>query len=166
MSAQTRYGFSTPIGSAGGIIDLAPYEVNTFLNEEKTGVMKPGMGVVQGSTPGSNIALPESGATAAEFEGVTTNNRTTEFDTEGKLLVRKGTAVGVMRYGRIYVRLADDAEPNYGDPVYLVVDGDEAGCFTQEESENVAISGRFIGEAENGIAPVELFNAPAPVKGD
>lgn len=166
MSAQTRYGFSTPIGSAGGIIDLAPYAIDTFLNEEETGVMKPGMGVVQGSDPGTNIALPESGATAADFEGVTTNNRTTEFDMDGKIRMLKGKAVGVMRYGRIYVRLASDAEPSYGDPLYLVTTGEDAGCFTEDESENVAVSGRFLGAGENGIAPAELFNAPAPADGE
>ena len=31
MSAQTRYGYATPIGAAGGIVDLAPYAVDTFL---------------------------------------------------------------------------------------------------------------------------------------
>ena len=45
MSAQTRYGYSTPIGSAGGIVDLAPYAVDTFLNEEETGTLKFGMGL-------------------------------------------------------------------------------------------------------------------------
>lgn len=165
MSAQTRYGFSTPIGSAGGIIDLAPYAIDTFLNEEETGDLKPGMGVVQGSNPGANIALPTEGATADQFEGVTTNNRTTEFDMEGKIQVRNGVAVGVMRYGRIYVRLASDAEPSYGDPLHLVTKGDDAGCFTESE-DGVAVSGRFLGAGENGIAPAELFNAPAPAKGD
>lgn len=165
MSVQTRYGFSTPIGSAGGIIDLAPYAIDTFLNEEETGTLKPGMGVVRGSNPGSNIALPAEGATAAQFEGVATNNRTTEFDMEGKLQVRKGVAVGVMRYGRIYVRLAADAEPGYGSPVFLVTEGDDRGCFSETEG-GVAVSGRFLGAGENGIAPVELFNAPAPEQGD
>ena len=35
MSAQNKYGFSTPIGAAGGIVDLAPYAIDTFLNEEE-----------------------------------------------------------------------------------------------------------------------------------
>lgn len=25
MSAQTKYGYSTPIGAAGGIVDVAPH---------------------------------------------------------------------------------------------------------------------------------------------
>jgi len=49
MSAQTRYGYSSPIGAAGGIVDLAPYAIDAFLNEEDTGKMQFGMGVVTGS---------------------------------------------------------------------------------------------------------------------
>ena len=30
MSAQTRYGYATPIGAAGGIVDLAPYAVDVY----------------------------------------------------------------------------------------------------------------------------------------
>ena len=103
MSAQTKYGYSTPIGAAGGIVDVAPHQIDTFLNEE------------------------EKAATAAKFEGITTNNRTTEYDLEGKLAVRKGAAVGVMRYGKIYGRVAEGVEPAYGDSVYLITEGEEAG---------------------------------------
>lgn len=165
MGAQTKYRFSTPIGAAGGIVDLAPYAIDTFLNEEETGKMKFGLGVVQGTTAGSQVKLP----TAAEdkFEGVTTNNRTTEYDMEGKINVRKGVAMGVMRYGRIYVRVASDATPKYGDPLYLVCDeGEDQGCFTQDEASNMAVAGRFLGAPSDGIAVAELFNSPAPAKAD
>lgn len=158
MSAQTRYGFSTPMGAAGGIFDLAPYQIDTFLNEEESGVMKFGMGVVQGSAPGVNIAKPTAAATAEKFEGITTNNRTTEYDLEGKIHVRKGAAVGVMRYGKIYGRLANDVEPAYGDPVYMVKDGEDAGCFTKDAGSNIAIKGRFVSGADNGVAVIELFH--------
>ncbi|MGN9096384.1 hypothetical protein [Flintibacter porci] len=40
MSAQTRYGYATPIGAPGGIVDLAPYAIDTFLNDEENGVLK------------------------------------------------------------------------------------------------------------------------------
>lgn len=160
MSAQTRYGFSTPKGHAGGIVDLAPYAVDTFINEAETGAMKFGMGVVQGSNPGHSIVVPEAGATADKFEGITTNNRSTEYDLEGKLAVRKGVAVGVMRYGRIYGRVAADVEPAYGEPVYLIVGGEEAGCFTNAEGETIAIKARFLGgvDSYNQVAAIELFN--------
>ncbi|MCQ4992090.1 hypothetical protein NE539_02090 [Flavonifractor plautii] len=162
MSVQTRYGYATPIGAAGGIVDLAPYAVDTFLNEEDSGKMKFGMGVVRGSKPGTNVALPKTGATAEKFEGVTVNNRTTEYDMEGKAFVRKGAGIGVMRYGRVYVRVEADDEPEYGDPLLLIINGDEAGCFTStEDSGNtMAVNGRFIGGVDNGIAPIELMRQP------
>lgn len=177
MSAQTRYGYSTPIGAAGGIVDLAPHAIDTFLNEEESGTLRFGVGVVQGSKPGVNIALPTEDATPATFEGITTNNRTTEYDLEGKLHVRNGAAVGVMRYGKIYGRVAEGAEPSYGDAVYLIVDGDEAGCFTNDApataaedgadsdaeataSAVIAIKARFVGAVDKSaqIAAIELFN--------
>lgn len=176
MSAQTKYGHSTPVGAAGGIVDLAAHVIDTFLNEEKTGTMKFGLGVVQGSKPGVNIALPTAEATPAVFEGITTNNRTTEYDLEGKLSVRQGAAVGVMRYGKIYGRVAEGAEPKYGDSVYLITEGDEAGCFTNEAPAakaegagdgaegtapaTIAVKARFLSGVDTNaqIAVIELFN--------
>lgn len=166
MSAQTRYGFSSPIGVAGGLVDLTPHAIDTFLNGEETGKMKFGVGVVRGDKPGVNIALPTQDAAAAVFEGITTNNHTTEYDLEGKLYVRKSAAVGVLRYGKVYGRVTADAEPAYGDPVYLVCGGEEAGCFTNttgaggEGAATVVVKGRFAGSADASahIAPIELFN--------
>ena len=162
MSAQTRYGYATPIGAPGGIVDLAPYAIDTFLNDEENGVLKFGMGVVQGSKPGVNIALPAAGATADKFEGIATNNRTTEYDMDGRVFVRKGVGVGVMRYGRIYVRVKEGDAPEYGDALLLIVNGDDAGCFTStEDSGNtIAVNGRFLGGVDNGVAPVELMREP------
>ena len=165
MSAQTKYGFSTPIGSAGGIVDLAPYAIDSFLNEEKNGIMKFGVCVVRGTKPGINIALPKKGATAATFEGITTNNRTTEYDMDGNLAIRSGASVGVMRYGRIYARVVDGDTVAYGDPTYLVVEGNNAGLFTKTASADsgsttIAVKGRFLGAADlsTKVAVIELFD--------
>lgn len=169
MSAQTRYGYSSPIGAAGGIVDLAPYAIDAFLNEEDTGKMQFGMGVVTGSKKGTGIKLPVKASTAANFEGVTTNRRTTEYDVEGDLKLRKAATIGVMRYGRIYVRVAAGVKPGYGDSLYLITEGDEAGCFTNAaasteqgsaDKATVAVKGRFLGGVDTSaqIAAVELFN--------
>lgn len=169
MSAQTRYGYSGPIGAAGGIVDLAPYAIDAFLNEEDTGKMQFGMGVVTGSKKGTGIKLPVKASTAANFEGVTTNRRTTEYDVEGDLKLRKAATIGVMRYGRIYVRVAAGVKPGYGDSLYLITEGDEAGCFTNAaastesgsaDKATIAIKGRFLGGVDTSaqIAAVELFN--------
>lgn len=166
---QTRYGFSTPIGSAGGIVDLAPYAIDTFLNEEENGILKFGIGVVKGSKPGTNIAKPVKASTAAKFEGITTNNRTTEYSVDGSLSVNKGASVGVMRYGRIYARVSDGVTPAYGDSVYMITEGDEAGYFTNAaastetgstDKATVAIKGRFLSvlDSTTGVAVIELFN--------
>lgn len=169
MSAQTRYGYSSPIGAAGGIVDLAPYAIDAFLNEEDTGKMQFGMGVVTGSKKGTGIKLPVKASTAANFEGVTTNRRTTEYDVEGDLKLRKAATIGVMRYGRIYVRVAAGVKPGYGDSLYLITEGDETGCFTNAAASTepgsankatIAIKGRFLGGVDTSaqIAAVELFN--------
>ncbi len=158
--AQTHYNHFAPIGSAGGIVDVSPYSIDTFNNEEETGSMKFGVGVFRGKNIGKGIKLPKSGSTAAEFEGITVSNRTTEFDTEGKLSVKKNAAVGVMRYGKVYARVAEGASPNYGDTVYIVTSGDEAGFVTNVSEGTVAIKARFIGASDGtaGVVPIELFN--------
>ena len=167
MSAQMNYSFSTPIGQPGGIYDLAPYAVEAFIVESNDGVMKSGMGVVSGTKPGSNIVVPDSNATVAAFEGIATNRRTNENTRFGGVEINKGIALGVMRWGRIYAQLATNVDPAYGDKAYLVIDGDDAGCFTNaadngetgdNKVEYLDVHANFRGTASNGICLVELFN--------
>lgn len=166
MSAQKRYGYQTAMGAAGGIVDIAPYAIDTFLNEEDTGKLVFGMGVVQGENAGHGIAIPTADATVAKFEGITVNGRTTEYDMEGKLALRNGASVGVMRYGRIYARVADGVTVAYGDAAHLIIEGENAGLFTKTASsasgsKTVAIKGRFMSGVDatgSNIAVVELFN--------
>ena len=171
MSAQTRYGYPMPIGAAGGIVDTAPYSIVSRLNEEESGTMKFGIGVVQGTKPGSGIAVPTSAATVAKFEGITTNNHHTEHDLEGGLRIRKSAAIGVMTYGRVYARVAEGVEPAYGDSLFIITSGAEAGFVTNNAaaapkegetatSTTIAIKGRFLGgvDSTTKVAPVELFN--------
>ena len=153
MSAQTVYSFSTPIGQAGGIYDLAPYAVDAFCNEANNGVMKFGMGVVTGTIPGETVKVG-----SGDFEGIVTNRRTTENAILGGVVLNKGCTVGIMRYGRIYGLLAANEDPAYGDAVYLVTSGDDAGCFSKASTNNTAVKGRFLGGAHDGIALIELFN--------
>ena len=44
----------------------------------------------------------------------------------------------------------------------VIVNGDDAGCFTStEDSGNtIAVNGRFLGGVDNGVAPVELMREP------
>jgi len=167
MGAQSVYKFSTPVGQAGGIYDLSPYAVDSFVNESADGVVKPGTGVVRGTAAGKQAKGPNAGSTAALFEGIVTNRRTTENALSGGVVIKSGTTLGVMRYGRIFGLLAADAEPAYGDAVYMVQSGDDAGCFTNAADNGetgdgkvsyVAIKGRFLSGASDGIALIELFN--------
>jgi len=154
MSAQTTYKFGMPFGAAGGIVDLVPHAIDTFLNEDNTGVMKPGMAVVKGTAAGIGVKLPT--ANTDVFEGITVNDRTTEYDLDGNIRVMKGSALGVMRYGKIYGRLATGAAPAFGKPVYFKYSGDEKGCFTDSDSSTLPINARFVSGADNGVAMIEL----------
>lgn len=163
--SQLAYNFFTHKGSAGGILDLAPYEVNAFVNEEANGLMQFGMGVVGGTDPEKQVALPDTDSVPADFYGIVTNRRTTERNIDGTMDVKNKKEVGVMRWGRIYARVAEDTTVAYGDPVYLIVSGDDVGCFTNEADDAIAVNAKFIGTVENGCAPVELYNAPAASAG-
>ena len=155
---QLSYSYNTPMGAAGGIVDLAPHYIASFTNEAANGAMAFGLGVVKGSAAGKGVKIPVAGSSATDFEGIVTNRRTTELDLEGNLSLRTKCALGVMRYGVIYALLADGATPEYGDAVYMVKSGDDAGKFTDSSSSTLAIKGRFLSGADNGVAIVELFN--------
>ena len=86
---QTSYGYNTPMGAAGGIVDLAPHYIASFVNEANNGVLGFGMGCVKGTNAGKGVTIPNADSTAAVFEGIITNRRTTELDLEGNLSLRK-----------------------------------------------------------------------------
>lgn len=159
MAVQTTYNWTTGRGIAGGLVDLTPHAIDSFINEEDTGVLKPGIGVMSGTNAGKQIKKFTGSGT---FEGVVNNNRTTEYDLDGALRMHKGAGVGVVRWGRVYVRVATGVTVAYNDPLYVVKSGDETGFFTNASGDTAtAVKGRFLGPVENGIAPVELFNQAA-----
>ncbi len=168
MGVQTAYNFATSRGVAGGLYDLSPYASDSRLNGETVaGALKFGMGVVGGSAPGANVKRPAAGATPANFEGIVMTGFTTEQDINGNVVVMPGQTVGLLRYGRVWVRIKDGIAPEYGEPLHLIVDGDDAGLFTNAAdvpaegaaSKTIAVKGRFIGGKGSGnVAPVELFN--------
>ena len=156
--SQLSYGYNTSMGAAGGIVDLAPHYIFSLINEANTGAVGFGMGVVKGTTAGKTAKVPVAGSSATDFEGIVTNRRTSELDLEGNLSLRTKCTLGVMRYGVIYALLAEGAEPAYGKAVYMVKSGEDAGKFTDSSSSTLAIKGRFLSGADNGVAIVELFN--------
>lgn len=159
MSLWTEYSQQTPKGTAGSLYDLTVHTVDSFRNQEADGVLLPGVGVVYGTNPGVDIALPAEGATADKFVGVVMYGGSNELDMKNNLIIPEGYHVSVMRNGRVWVKMIEGDEPNYGDPVYLVTDGDEAGCFTTSaENSALQISARIIEVGSNGLAAIELYN--------
>ena len=163
MSVQTSYNFATPKGVAGGLYDLSPYAVDSRRNEADDGVLKFGMGVVVGTTAGNQVKVPA--ATSDKFEGVALNGFSSELDMDGKLTLKKGATVGVLRKGRVWARIKAGVTVAYGNDVYLIANGANAGLFTNAEEKNgestvisIKITGaKFVGVKGTGdVAPVEL----------
>lgn len=160
--AQLAYGYQVPSNTPGGLADLSNHNIVSRGNgETEPGKLRFGMGVVQGDKPGQNVAVPTSAATAAVFEGVVQSGGTTEHQHRtGEVAIFPKATVGVLNQGSIWALVADDAAPAYGDPVFLVKTGDDAGLFTTDDAA-LAVNGRFLGPKDNGIAPVELFSGSA-----
>ena len=159
--AQLSYGYNIPAGVAGGIYGLENYDIVARLNDETTGKMKFGVGVVQGANAGKSVKLPVAASTAAQFEGVVVYTANRELTYDGATNLREGTPLSVMNYGKVWVRTGESAAVTYGADAYLITDGEEAGCFTTsaDEATKVAVKGRFITEVTDGLAVVELFNS-------
>lgn len=159
MGVQTSYNFYTDKGVAGGLYDLGHHDVNSRRNECEDGVLKFGMGVVIGTLKGSQVKLPESGATADTFEGITVNGYSTEMDMAGAVALKNEATVGVLTHGKVWARIADGITTAYGDKLYLITSGAEAGCFTNATGDNTIeiTNGKFVGTKGTGnVAPVEI----------
>jgi hypothetical protein len=161
--AQTSYNYTTPKGVAGSLYDITPYSVDSRLNGEATAdALKFGMGAVQGATPGSDVKLPTSASEGGQFEGLVLTSFTQEMNRAGDVKLYPKQTVGVLRYGKAWARVVPGLAIAYGDPLYLTVDGTDAGLFTNDDTDTLAVAGRFIGGVDaSDIAPVELYNAPA-----
>ena len=159
MAAQTNYSYSTPKGVPGGKFDISNDEVKSRINDEADGSMKFGIAVALGASAGNSVKIPVTGTTAKDIEGVTLNSGTTEIDVSGKVVVRKGATLGIITKGNVWARIAKTANPAYHKPAYIIISGEEAGCFTDTSgATTVDISAKFGSEADkdNGIAVIEL----------
>lgn len=160
MAAQTSYNFFTTRGIAGGLYDLSDHVIDARRNEEDTGVLGFGLGVVVGTNAGIDVKLPGGSETnASTFEGVTVNGFTTEQNRAGDVLLVEGATVGVLSHGRIWVKVVDGITIAYGDNVYLVVSGDDKGKFTSDSRGGVRIGeARFLGVPGSGNTNVVEFH--------
>ena len=158
--SQTSYGYHQQAAVPGGLRDTSPHSIVARANEEtEAGAVKFGMGVVQGTVPGSNVKLPVSDSTSDMFEGIVITG-VKSMDLQGAVAIEKTDTLGILKWGKVWVRLASVvASVAYSDSLYLVISGDDAGKFTNEADNAIAVNGVFIGGIESGdIAPVELFN--------
>ena len=156
MSIWTEYNNRSPAGVAGGLYDLTDHAVDSFRIDAADGKVKFGMGVVMGTTPGTDVTVPADASTLDKFVGIVMNGGANEMDVKGVIVVRNSSTQSVMRHGRVWARLAAEAEPAYGDQVRLITSGADAGCFST--TGGIAINARFITTAQNGIAAIELYN--------
>ena len=166
MSRQLSYNYQTPKGTAGSLYDISPYAIDSRVNGgSKAEAMMFGMGAVRGDTPGTNVVVPKAADTADKFEGVILTGYTNMMNMDGDVKIEPLQTVGLLRWGRAWVRVDPDAEDiAYGDKLYLISDGEKAGLFTNDDDDgdNLAIKGRFIGGLGSGnIAPAEIYNQMA-----
>lgn len=160
---QMDYGFNQPLGIPGGIFDLSRKDIATRTLDAGMS-SKPGMGLVIGATAGETVKPPAAGETAAQFEGVFVHGSANlEQDMDGIVAAKGGTALGVMKRGRIWGIIAPTATTTYGKAVALIISGKNVGKFTDSgdaaETPKVTLTGaKFIGkaDADNLIAVVEL----------
>lgn len=143
MAAQTTYSYSTPSGVPGGLLDINPYHTVSKLIEDASNV-KFGVGVVKGT---SDAQVKVGSGT---FVGVLVE-KAHELDKDNAVVIGKGESLTVLTKGGIWARVADSATVAFGDDLYVGEDGVFAKTGTTK------LNGRFLGAAENGIAPIELF---------
>jgi hypothetical protein len=124
--------------------------------------VKFGMGVVQGDNPGSDAKLPAAGVVAADFEGVVVAG-VKQMELQGASALEKTDTLGVLQWGRVWVRIAEGLDVSYGERLYLIHTGENAGLFSNAATNAIALNGKFIGGKESDIAPVELFNQSAAI---
>lgn len=158
FAIQTEYSLGFPKGVAGALFDLSAHDITTRKTTDEN--VKFGMGVVVGTNLGTDVKLPESGATATDFEGVIVHNSVmVERTMDNKLLIESGRTVGCLIYGRIWVQKEEKIDVSYKDQAYLITDGQDAGLFTTKDSEQtkIALNAYFLGETDKGIANV-MFN--------
>ena len=160
MNMRLDYSYQTRLGIPGTLFDISPHAIDSRQNAETTlGAMTFGIGVFQGDNPGVNVRKPIAGDTLLTFEGLSMGSQTFDMNMEGELKVRPQQTVGVMRWGRAWARVASGLTIQYGDPVFLITSGANAGLFTNISGTNLAIKAMFIGGlGTSDVAPIEIYN--------
>jgi len=160
MSGQLSYSYQTPKGVPGSLLDISPYSIDSRVNgETDPAKMKYGMGAVIGANPGTDILVPTATSVAENFEGVILTGFTNQMNMSGDVSIFPLQTVGILRWGRAWVRVASGVSPNYGDQLYLIITGTNTGMFTNNAGAGIEVPGTFIGGLGTGdIAPAVIYN--------
>ena len=157
---QNNYGYTSQRNVPGGLVDSSPRSAVSRANGGTTPV-KFGYGVVCGDKPGVNVTLPGATSTADEFEGIVMAG-IAERDLDGAVANNPTKMLGILEWGKAWVCVPEGLTIAYGEQLYLITSGANAGKFTNDDGTGtIAVNGRFIGAVDSGdIAPVNLYNAP------
>ena len=142
---------------AGVRLDSSRDSIDTRAIEGIDPEMAFGKAVIRGTEPGLTVILPSDTFDAENFEGVAMNHFLSELNLDGSLSIDEGSAIGVLNWGRTVVYLAPGITPQYGDSIYVIPSGDNRGKFTNQETGNIEVQGRFLREQEGELRAVELF---------
>lgn len=132
MAAQTNYDYKVPKGVPGGKFDLSFDNVVTRHNDSEDGKLQFGVAVQIGNTPGTSVKAVSAGTTKEKIDGVLVAAANVEQDMSGKPVVKKGTSLSIMKKGKIWGRISGSCAPGYGKAARVVVDGEDAGMFTDK----------------------------------
>lgn len=98
------------------------------------------------------------------------NGYTNEMNSEGAVFISPGASIGVLQYGKIWARIKPEDAPAYGDKLYLIISGANAGLFTKTSgADAIEVPGRFIGgkgtrrHGSRGACSTRPPVLPAPV---
>ncbi len=154
---QNNYGFKSQIGTPGGLYDSSPHSIISRANgEEDSKALGFGFGVVQGDTPGTDVKLPTEGSTAGEFEGVAVSG-IAERDLDGTVRINPTKVIGLLSWGKVWVRVPAGETVVYGAKAYLIKSGDDAGKFTSDDTNGIDVNAKFISAVDSdNIAAIEL----------
>lgn len=144
MAAQTTYSYSTPSGVPGGLLDINPYATVSRLIEDATSIQF-GVGVVKGT---SDQQVKVGSGT---FVGVIVE-KAHELEKDNSMKIEATESFTVLTQGGVWARVAESVtDAAFGDDLYVGADG----LFVK--TGGTKVNGRFLGAAEDGIAPIQLF---------
>jgi hypothetical protein len=138
--------------------ELSDLGVTAFVIDgaNAVGIVGPGITITASATVTGGAAQPTFTAAAdtnMKFLGVAVH---TELGfKEGVGFYPPSHAVNVMDFGEIYVPVADGASPLDKEPAFIILSGDEAGKFTNDD-DGYDCGAFFRGDKEDGLARIEL----------